>query len=50
MSGKNDCLNIKNEINMNKNDIHLLIENKIQFFYNVIQKTIIYIQKNIRSF
>lgn len=46
MISKNDCLNIKNEINDNKADINLLIEKKIHFFYNVIQKTIIYVQKN----
>jgi len=46
MISKNDCLNIKNEINENKADINLLIEKKIHFFYNVIQKTIIYVQKN----
>jgi hypothetical protein len=46
-------MNICNDPNLNislssktQNDIHGLIENKILFFQDVIQKTILYIQKN----
>jgi len=47
MNDKNENVIIKNEINnKNNNDIVLLIKKKIDFFKYLIQKTIIYVQKN----
>lgn len=47
MSDKIENVIIKNEINnKNNNDIILLAKKKIDFFKHVIQKTIIYVQKN----
>jgi hypothetical protein len=48
MDDKNGEVNIKIEINNinHKSDISLLVEKKIDFFYDVIQKTIIHVQKN----
>ena len=44
---KNGGVNIKNEMfNINKTDVTLLINKKISFFYDVIQKTIIHVQKS----
>jgi hypothetical protein len=37
---------IKKEINKSTNDVVLLVERKIEFFKDVIQKTIIHVQKN----
>jgi len=41
-----DKINMKKEINKNNDDSNVLIEKKIAFFHDVIQKTIIHIQKN----
>ena len=37
---------IKKEINKSTNDVLPLVERKIEFFKDVIQKTIIHVQKN----
>lgn len=43
----NMCINLNNELtNNHKLDVFSLIDKKIDFFYDVIQKTIIHIQKN----
>ena len=39
-------INFKKEIISNNNDIHLLIDNKIDFYKDVIQRTVIHAQKN----
>ena len=44
MSEKN--ANVKKEINKVNNDILVLVEKKIDFFKDVIQKTIIHVQRN----
>jgi hypothetical protein len=46
MIDKNGGVNIKNEISNQKTDIYLLVERKIHFFYDVIQRTILHVQKN----
>jgi ATP-dependent Lon protease len=44
---KNGGVNIKNEMfNIHKTDVTLLVNKKINFFYDVIQKTIIHVQKS----
>ena len=46
MAEKNSNLNMKIEIHKDHNDVRLLIDKKLDFFKDIVQKTIIHIQNN----